>query len=127
MTQVELPRHLYAAYQARMLVEGFECDLDPIGRGDAILAVSELVTNAYLHGTGRIHLRLEPAGRGLRAAIKCERNGGDGNGDRHRELRLSLVGGLSDRWGIDRAGTVTWFEIGTERPANPDESPAYAA
>jgi two-component sensor histidine kinase len=127
MTQVELPRHLYAASQARLLVEEFECDLDPVGRGDAILAVSELVTNAYLYGAGPIHLRLEPAGRGLRAAIECERNGQTGNGDDHREFRLGLVRGLSDQWGMDYAGTVTWFEIGTEGPAHPDESPAYAA
>lgn len=96
-------------------MKAFECDLGPVGRGDAILAVSELVTNAYLHGAGRIHLRLEPAGGGLRAAIECERKRGDDDGDGHRELRLGLVRGLSDRWGSDDAGSVTWFEIGTER------------
>ena len=36
MTQVELPRHPYAPSKARTLVEEFECDLDPVGRGDAI-------------------------------------------------------------------------------------------
>ena len=110
-TEVELPRAAIAVSQARTLVREFACDLAPMRRADAMLAVSELVTNAYLYGQGPIRLRLEPSGPGLRVSVQDEGNG------THRAarsgLRLGIVGILSDRWGVEEAGATAWCEIGT--------------
>lgn len=79
------------------------------------LMVSELVTNAVLHGAGDIGLRLIRAG-----ALLCEVRD-DGNDlpylchadttDEHGR-GLQLVTALADRWGTNRTptGKVVWFE-----------------
>ena len=117
VTLVDLPRDRRAACHARSLVDRFECDLGPDRRGDAIMAVSELVTDAYFHGEGRIRLRLESAGHGLRAEIESARDGvpRDTGGD----TRLGIVRSLSDESGVDAAGALTWFEIGTNGRPDP--------
>jgi anti-sigma regulatory factor (Ser/Thr protein kinase) len=111
VTLVDLPRHPSAAFQARTLVDRFGCDLDPAQREDAVLAVNELVTDAYLHGEGRIRLRLESAGGGLHAEIESKGGGVPRNGNGN--VRLKVVRSLSDKFGIDAAGTMTWLDIGT--------------
>ena len=77
---VDLPRDPAAPSEARARVQRFPCDLGPGQRGDAIQAVNELVTDAYLHGQGRIRLRLESAGHGLRAEVESTNGTVRGNG-----------------------------------------------
>jgi anti-sigma regulatory factor (Ser/Thr protein kinase) len=81
---------------------------------DALLSVSELVTNAVRHG---------PAGAGLEilvdrrdSAIRVLVNQGEGSVriDRSRQriggLGLMIVEKVSDAWGLEN-GVGVWFEI----------------
>ena len=82
----------------------------------ALLAVSELVTNAFLHGEGDIQLlvrlaavlRVEvfDAGAGLPVPRHYSPTSTTGRG-------LHLVGHMTDRWGTDVGpeGKAVWFEI----------------
>jgi len=106
----ELPRAPNAAFQARTLVADFGCGLDRVERGDAIIAVSELVANAYRHGHGRITLRLRSLSDGLRAEVGDEGRGFDPQAA--AGVGLGVVGAVSDAWGLNAGATEVWFEIG---------------
>ena len=78
--------------------------------------VSELTTNALLHGAGDIHLRvlLEDGvvhgevideGGGFERTVQ-RRGIGDIGGD-----GLNIVAGLSRRWGIHEGSSHVWFEL----------------
>ncbi|HWD08090.1 MAG TPA: ATP-binding protein [Actinomycetota bacterium] len=82
---------------------------------EAILALSELVTNAFLHGEGNITVRVtlgkvlrvavHDSGRGQPAMRKYSATATTGRG-------LVLVDSLCDRWGTtpDGNGKWVWFE-----------------
>lgn len=82
------------------------------------LAVSELVTNALLHGEGGIDVTVELHGDRVRLAVEDEGFGPEpvrvreptitGSGGRG----LRLVDGLSDSWGARRVPgrTLVWME-----------------
>jgi hypothetical protein len=108
---VDLPRHPSAPAKARAQVNRFPCDLSPGDRGNAIQAVNELVTDAYLHGQGHIRLRLESTGHGLRAEVESKNGTPRETGP--EGVRLDVVRSLSESSGIDDGGRMTWFEIGT--------------
>jgi anti-sigma regulatory factor (Ser/Thr protein kinase) len=91
-----------------------------LGAADASvmeLLVSELVTNAVVHGAGPIVVRLATDGDQLRLEVTDE----DGRMTRprlvdHREIGgwgLRLVDRLCDRWGADtdRRATRVWTEV----------------
>ncbi|KOT54332.1 MULTISPECIES: ATP-binding protein [Streptomyces] len=103
--------------------------------GDVALIVSELASNALLHGTlrGRLfRVRLVMSEALLRVEVS------DPRGERvPRERRgvystsghgLVLVGGLADRWGIEprTVGKTVWAEVelqaATTRPCGPRRS-----
>ncbi|TYK49607.1 ATP-binding SpoIIE family protein phosphatase [Actinomadura decatromicini] len=79
------------------------------------LLVSELVTNALVHGAGSIGLRLI---RGMTLLCEVYDDGADLPRLRHADATdesgrgLQLVSFLSERWGTHRAerGKVVWFE-----------------
>ncbi|MGW0535212.1 ATP-binding protein [Streptomyces sp. NPDC003032] len=94
-------------------------------RGDEIaLCVSELATNALLHGV--------PPGRGFRLCLCCiddvlrvevhdsgdgwPRPGGESNDTDESGRGLLLVAALADKWGVDERdpGKVVWCEFGAE-------------
>jgi anti-sigma regulatory factor (Ser/Thr protein kinase) len=111
--ETELPQDARAAFQARGHLARFRCGLTPEQLIDALHVVSELATNAYLHGQGRITLRLESLPPGLRARIER-----DGNGfvpEAGASLGLTVVREMSDAWGLDDGRPAVWFEIGTGR------------
>lgn len=81
------------------------------------LLVSEVATNALVHGSGDVQVRVTAVGSGLRVevsdgspAMPTPRNpdllaeGGRG---------LALVASLASDWGVHRAGggKVVWFEV----------------
>ena len=84
---------------------------------DGELALSELVTNALLHGRERISVTLRVGPQSLRVEV-CDANpvspsfsmldptAVTGRG-------LLLISAVSDRWGVDPApgGKVVWFEL----------------
>lgn len=87
------------------------------------LLVSELVTNAILHGSGQVRLRLLRAGR-----LLCEVHDNDhalpvlvASGPEEENGRgIQLVSRLAERWGTSRTalGKVVWFEQPLRTPAN---------
>ena len=88
---------------------------------DALVVVSELVTNAIVHGGTEIELRL------------CEQDGrvrlgvADGSPARPYEVRsrptdthgrgIALVGRLCERWWVEdeRSGKCVWCDLGASR------------
>jgi anti-sigma regulatory factor (Ser/Thr protein kinase) len=84
---------------------------------DAVLLVSELVTNAVKYGgDGPIELAIDASGGKLRFAVRDK--GGPGplpemrepgaNGGGHG---LRLVDTIADRWGVEHGSTIVWFEF----------------
>src|SRR5438046_2301761 len=110
-------------FVARALDSWDQSDL----RERAVLAVSELVTNAFLYGKGDIVLvvtlgvvlrvEVRDDGSGLPAQRNYSPTSTTGRG-------LHLVGHMADRWGTwavghegnGRRGKVVWFEIDTPGP-----------
>ena len=85
--------------------------------------VSELVTNAVVHGRGAITLKIRVDGDGICGEVVDEGSGFE------REVRecgpdefngpgLMIVDGLSRCWGIHEGTTHVWFEL-----AQPDDPP----
>jgi anti-sigma regulatory factor (Ser/Thr protein kinase) len=94
---------------------------------DAALAVSELVTNAVLHGRQPIVLELEVRAAGLRVSV-CDGNpvspsfsmldptAVTGRG-------LMLISATADSWGVEprAGGKSVWFELGPESTRTQEE------
>jgi anti-sigma regulatory factor (Ser/Thr protein kinase) len=109
---------------ARVVLEDWQVPTPVVD--DALLVISELVTNAVRHaGTAStLELELGQTGRQLRVALT------DGSTAKPRARRagtaaedgrgMAILAALSDRWGIEphQAGKRVWWEV--------DLSPGYA-
>lgn len=112
-TDHHLPADLDAPARSRQLVAesfGTHPRLD-----DAILAVSEIVANAVVHGVpadGGLTLRLESDPSRLRVEVAHAGTSFDPKVERNFH-GLGLVDLVVDRWGIGTADhrVVVWFEI----------------
>ena len=89
-------------------------------RAEAELIVTELVTNAVVHGVGAIRLRLAidddevrgeviDQGSGFEVEVR-ERGVGEVSG-----RGLWLVASLARRWGIHEGSSHVWFELALRR------------
>ena len=87
------------------------------------LAVSELVTNAIVHGCGQVEVRLTDLDGCVRLVVGDEGTVGTprptargGGSDGEGGWGLRLVEGLSDTWGTHRDGgrTEVWMERRTD-------------
>ncbi|HEY2653694.1 MAG TPA: SpoIIE family protein phosphatase [Solirubrobacteraceae bacterium] len=120
--QFTLARDVNAPGMARKLIErAFGGSLDAEELARAKLAVSELATNAVLHGTGEITLLADiddsrllvevvDEGSGFEHSIRArafEEVGGRG---------LNIVDAESSRWGTHEGTTHVWFEIERRGP-----------
>ena len=115
--ELELPRAPGAPSEARRaLTKWYAAALDGEELHRAKLLASELVTNAVLHGKGRILLRAEANDDRLLVEVIDEGTGFE------RQLRrrdfedvggrgLSIVDLESSRWGIHEGTTHVWFEL----------------
>lgn len=114
--EAELPRGDHAPLTARRLLSDWLLELEGADLDTAKLLVSELVTNAVLHGRGRILLRAQAdADRVLVEVID------EGQGFEHqvceqpfealRGRGLGIVEAESSRWGIHEGTTHVWFEL----------------
>lgn len=109
----ELGRSTRAAGEARTRLDAHREALGEDAWRRGRLLVSELVSNAVVHGAGRIELVLRPTTRGLHVCVSDEGRGGlalrapgaDGG------FGLHLLGDLADRWGQRTPGTSVWFEV----------------
>jgi anti-sigma regulatory factor (Ser/Thr protein kinase) len=112
---VTLPRDPGAPRRARALLREHAVGLDQDRLDTAVLLISELVTNAVLHGTGEIRLLIDVDGdtaarfavsdEGHGHPVVSETPGPDGG------WGLRLVGQLAHRWGVLEERTQVWFEL----------------
>jgi anti-sigma regulatory factor (Ser/Thr protein kinase) len=119
-----LPPDSSAASLARAAATRFLAHkVRPTRLGDLSLVISELVTNASVHGRGTIILRLQLDGQTIRGEVID-----DGAGFK-REIRargpedvggrgLFVVDALTNRWGVDEGTTHVWFEIESQSTAS---------
>ena len=120
--EAELPMERICTALARRLVEQhYEGELRPPLLQDLKLVVSELVDNAYVHGSGRIRLRLqqkpdcvrvEVTDEGQNAAIKIRKLGVRGGGH-----GLRLIDHLCTTWGSFAGSAHVWCEFDLGAPA----------
>jgi anti-sigma regulatory factor (Ser/Thr protein kinase) len=117
---LKLERTVRAPREARDRIRALEARLGAGRTDDAVLLVSELVTNAVKYGPEHGEIRLivsedesttrvtvHDTGAGplpeMRPRDRLPHEGG-GHG-------LRLVDRVADRWGVERGSTRVWFEI----------------
>ena len=119
-----------AVPQARRFAAEALRDADPSVVDDVELVVSELVTNALLHGAapvllrlstlaGRVRIEVEDSGRDLPVRMRGDAEAMTGRG-------LSLVARLASGWGVEPAqgrGKVVWAELTDADLEEDHESP----
>ena len=119
---LELPRDLSApAIARRELRLRFAGLLHEGVLHDLYVVVSELVTNALMHGQGAIRLRLELDAGDMRGEVI---DAGSGFEYEVREAGpfatsgrgLLIVDRLTTRWGVHEGTTHVWFEMLTDSP-----------
>ncbi len=119
---VRLPAQPASARDARKVLARLDA-LDGDRLDDALLALTELVTNSVRHGglghADEIEISLVLDAQRLRAMV-CDTGRGFDLGEVQRMRRrlneggygLQIVGALTDRWGVSRGDrTCVWFEI----------------
>jgi anti-sigma regulatory factor (Ser/Thr protein kinase) len=114
--QVELARHRSCSATARRVVEeyaGGELKRDELD--DLRLVVTELVSNAYVHGEGRIWMKLDRHPEGIRVEVIDQ---GEGASVKLRPARsvehghgLKIVDRLASAWGAHEGTTHVWAEL----------------
>jgi two-component sensor histidine kinase len=110
-----------APAEARRMVDGLR--LDPDTAEAVRLAVSELVSNAVMHGTGRIAVALGVDARGVHVAVRDDGAGFSPSGDPMMPppnapsgRGLALVAMVSARWGVIPGDpTEVWCIISPRR------------
>ena len=114
-TTLELPRTAECAGIARLIVTAHGSSLSSDRLNNANVMVSELVSNAYQHGEGRIQLLVESGPEGVRAEVHDEGLGKIETPE-PRPARggwgLTFVDRLADAWGVAE-GSRVWFEVGS--------------
>jgi two-component sensor histidine kinase len=123
----ELPRQPTCGAVARRIVEThFGARLDSGTLDDLKLVVSELASNAYAHGIGRIRLRLDGDEERVRVAVMDD---GQGASIKIRQVGapggsgLRLVDHICARWGAYEGSTHVWAELPI-RPPSQARSPS---
>jgi len=114
-TTLELPRGARSAGIARLIVTAHGAGLPSERLKSANLMVSELVSNACRHGSGRIQLTVNSDAKGMRAEVCDEGTGAQIVKAEPRPDRggwgLRFVDQLSDSWGVDVDDSRVWFEV----------------
>ena len=132
VVRAELPPDLRAPERGRALVESVLREAPPERAWEAEVLVSEVVTNAVLHGRpgGDDPVRLTVEADESRLRVEVE-DGGPGIAEPHRDLPaptatsgrgLAIVRGLADRWGVGRLPSRVWFELELGHPAPPRDT-----
>lgn len=122
---------------ARRAVRDASVDLPPETRHAALTVVSELVTNAVVHGTGVITVAIERRAGAVAIAVSDEGPHGlmmlTHATDADSGRGLTVVESLASAWGVrpstDGPGKVVWARIGaipSLPTARPDAEPLVA-
>jgi anti-sigma regulatory factor (Ser/Thr protein kinase) len=110
-----LPRSTDSIGAARRLVNDYTSTLASQQRHNAALMVSELVTNALVHGLGTISLRIDVERDALRIEVSDQGNvalAPSPTLGAHGGWGLRIVEQLADDWGVLDGSTKVWFRIG---------------
>lgn len=114
-TTLELPRGARSAGIARLIVTAHCAGLPSERCKSANLMVSELVSNACRHGTGRITLTVHSDADGVRAEVSDEGVGARIAKTDPQPARggwgLHFVDRLADDWGVGSDASRVWFEL----------------
>src|ERR1700710_49451 len=114
---VDVARGKHAAAVARKLAQArFEEDLPAQQLDDLLVIVSELTTNAVLHGTGQIRLRVNVKNGRVYGEVVDEGCGfvndvRDRGIDEIGKKGLLIVAALVEQWGIHEGSSHVWFEL----------------
>jgi anti-sigma regulatory factor (Ser/Thr protein kinase) len=114
-TTLELPRRAGSAGIARLIVTAHGSSLAGDQLKNANVMVSELVSNAFRHGEGRIELTVESTPDGVRASVHDEGAGTIATPDPRPERGgwgLYFVERLADSWGVADDDSRVWFQVG---------------
>jgi anti-sigma regulatory factor (Ser/Thr protein kinase) len=118
-SSTNLPRSPDSISAARQLVNRRTPSLDSQQRKDVALMVSELVTNALIHGVGAISLRIDVEADAVRVEVADEGNvalGPSPQPGTHGGWGLRIVEQLADDWGVLEGSTKVWFQLGRPHP-----------
>lgn len=114
----QLASNKNAPRMARAMVSEFAEGIDDHARATLFLAVTELVTNAVVHGPGgAVGVRLSRSLRGVRIEVRDTGTHGfiwahDRVHDDDRPHGLDLVDAFSDRCGVAQTPeTLAWCEL----------------
>lgn len=116
--KTSLPRSPDSIRTARRLVHEHTATLGSERREDAALMVSELVTNALVHGIGTITLRIDVEPAALRVEVSDEGNvalAPSPTPGAHGGRGLRIVDQVADDWGVLEGSTKVWFRLGESR------------
>ena len=114
-----LPRSPDSISAARRLVNDYTTALGVQQREDAALMVSELVTNAVVHGVGAISLRIDLEADTVRIEVADEGNvalAPSPEAGAHGGWGLRIVEQLADDWGVLEGSTKVWFRLRQPHP-----------
>ena len=115
-TTLELPRGAGSAGIARLIVTAHGSELASEQLKNANVMVSELVSNAFKHGSGTIELTVESDPDGVWASVHDEGTGVIASPD-PRPARggwgLYFVEQLADSWGVAEDDSRVWFRVAT--------------
>ena len=114
-----LPRSPDSISAARRLVNGHATSLSAQQREAAALMVSELVTNAVVHGVGAISLRIDVEADAVRIEVADEGNvalAPSPEAGAHGGWGLRIVEQLADDWGVLEGSTKVWFRLRKPHP-----------
>ena len=114
----ELSRSAASVRDARELVNAHAGTLGSRRNEDAVLMVSELVSNALLHGTGVIRLQIDVNADDVRVEVSDQGNvslAPSPTPGAHGGWGLRIVDELADEWGVLEGSTKVWFRIARAR------------
>jgi anti-sigma regulatory factor (Ser/Thr protein kinase) len=117
LLQVALPRDLSCASTARRVVSDAVGDrLTERALERALLATSELVTNAWKHGEGQIGLTVSCSAQSLRIEVIDEGSGAvpeirEQPADENGGWGLRIVDEVALQWGCFEGTTHVWVEL----------------
>jgi anti-sigma regulatory factor (Ser/Thr protein kinase) len=125
--RISLPKAVASPAEARHLVSRFAAENDLRNESDpALLVLSELVSNAVLHGAEPIEVCVSRDGDLLRIEVSDGGRRADGVAMRSRDdprpggRGLHIVNSLAQRWGTadTDSGKTVWAEIGLSDTAS---------
>lgn len=117
-----LPADAASVREARQTVIGLVGDILPEGDRDrALLATSEIVTNAVEHGSPPIELRVDRYDARVRievrdaSPLRPRLRDDDPGPEEIRGRGMLIVERCTDRWGMEELadGKAVWFELDT--------------